>query len=125
MRGSVGVERANDAEIVGVFRRTWEQVADVEAGFAVFGEAKGRLHELTDWSAIRSNRRFASIGRVVVLVESRLGVKRIDLAGTAVHEEEDDMFCLGGEVGRLRRKRVQETGVVRSCFVGKEARSRQ
>ena len=49
-------------------------------------EFKGRLHQPSDRSSIRSDLRIARIGLAVPLRQGGFGVKGIDLAGAAVHE---------------------------------------
>ena len=46
------------------------------------------------------------IGLAVILRQSRLGIECIDLRGAAGHEEKDDSFGRGGEVGTFGRQRV-------------------
>ncbi len=45
-------------------------------------------------------------GLAMPLLEFRLGIEEIDLAGSALHEHEDDILCLGREVRLTRRERV-------------------
>ena len=43
----------------------------------------------------------------VPLLQLRLGIEEIDLAGTALHEHEDDVLGLGREVRLAWRERIQ------------------
>ena len=68
----------------------------------------GRLHQVAD-RAGRWSRPASCPCRAVpsYFVERRLGVERIDLAGRAVHEQEDGVLGLGREVRRLGREQVR------------------
>lgn len=98
MSGSVGVQRADDTEIVGEARQVRKQAADLKPALPVAAKRERRLHQMADGPAIGADRRVATIRHVVEPRQRRLGIKRIDLAGPAVHEQEDGMLGLHREV---------------------------
>lgn len=107
VRRSVAEHRADHTDVVGEFRGAREEAADLESALAVFLERKRRLHEVADGPAIRADLGFAAIGLAVEFRQRGLGVKGVHLAGAAVHEEEDAVLGLGGEVRLFRGERTQ------------------
>jgi hypothetical protein len=93
----VGVHRADDAEVVGVFGGMAEKFADFEAGLAVAVKGEGRSQsgaggafgfESFEWD------RFA-----VLQLEGWFGVEGVHLGWATVHEEVNDPFGPGSEMG--------------------------
>ena len=108
VHGAVGVEAADEADVVHALRDVREQRRDVAPALAVFLELPGTpqqrriaLRELADDRAVALGQRLA-----VELLERRLRVERVDLARPADHEQEDDRLRLRREVRRLRRERI-------------------
>src|SRR5262249_39316218 len=101
----VRVHRANDAQIIGESRRVRKQAADFQAALAVFCKRKWRPHEMPNRPAIGADNWnvLALIGLAMMLGESRLGIKCIDMARSAVHEQKDSMLRLGRKLRLLRR----------------------
>ena len=96
------LHRANDGHVVDVACRLLEQVTHGNATFTILPETKGAFHR-------RAGATFSSQAEVsnvlsVPLVECWFGVKRVDLARAAVHEQVNDMLGTGREMRRLGLK---------------------
>jgi hypothetical protein len=109
---ALGVEVADEADVVNALRDIWEQRRDFAATLAVLLEcpraAKDRivaLGELADDLAEAFRQALA-----VHLVERRLRIECVDLARAADHEKEDDGLRFRGEVRRFRRERIHACG---------------
>lgn len=106
------MHRADERDIIHAFRRMGQQVGDFHAAPAVFLEApfgtqKLRIigHELI--------LRFAEFLRpllTVELIQQRFGIKRLDMAGAARHEQEDYGLRFGRMMRRLGGKRIVASG---------------
>ena len=107
----VMVTRADDRQIVGTFLESRIRIRDRDPRLAAFSEVLGRPHHRgvhlreLQLQAI-GDRRGQRLS--VALAEQRLGVERIDMARTALHEQEDDMLRARRKLGRLRREWVRE-----------------
>ena len=78
----IGVQRADDAQIVGARGHVRKQVAHHDAAVAVRLKLERRRHE--------SELGVATVGFfALVLGEGRLGIERIDVRRAAVHEQEN------------------------------------
>ena len=63
-----------------------------------------RLHQMADGPAVGADRfRIALVGCAVKAGQRRLGIEGIDLAGRAVHEQEDDCLALAAKCGCVAR----------------------
>ncbi len=94
--GEFGHHAANDAKLVGVVGQVWEQVADRQAGLAAGLELPRGGEDLADIVELGGLdlEQFGGVA-AVVFVEVGLGVEGINLAGAAIHVEEDDGAGLG------------------------------
>jgi hypothetical protein len=88
-----------------------EEVGDFESGPPVPAEREGRGHEpavagphelQVEAVGVEAGRQ----GLSVETAEDGLGIKGLEVAGPAGHEEEDDAACGAGEVRRPGRQRV-------------------
>src|SRR5467141_2643575 len=101
---AVRVHGADYTEIVGAFAEVRENLADLRAALAELLELEWGLEQVAGL-ALRSQ-----IGRrhrlAVILGEHRLGIEGVDLAGTAVEEQENHTLSLRGEMRRLHFERT-------------------
>ena len=90
MIGNVGAHRIDHANVVNVFGRLFEQFADIDSRLAVLFKRKRRLHHVAGgpFSAQRSRRRSLA----VKIWQVGFVIKRVDLAGAAVHKQMDNVF---------------------------------
>ena len=58
----------------------------------------------------------------MVLVQHRLGVEGVHLRHAAVHDQKNDMFGFGLEVGRFRRERVRRRRSAQNRALGQKRR---
>ena len=98
MDGALGVEAAHEADVIDALRDVGEKGRYVAAALAVLAELPGApqqgrvaLGELADDCAVAFRQRLS-----VKLVEGRLGIESVDLAGAADHEQEDDRLRFAG-----------------------------
>jgi len=103
--GNIGVHRADHADVIDVLRGLVKEFTDLQTRFTVGLEFERRIHDV----AGRPFRPqvFHRRGITVEFLERRLGIKRIDVARSTIHEQMDDMFGTRWEVqGNLARNRV-------------------
>ena len=103
--GDIRLHRADDAHVVDVLGDVGEEVGNGDARLTVAAEGKGGFE----------GRSGATLGLVadgdllaVPLVEGRLGVKGVDVGGTAVGKDVDDAFGTAGELGVPGREGLGE-----------------
>ncbi len=109
----VGVHRAHQAQIVRAGADVRDVVGKLDAALAVRLErARAGQHR-----GVRLGEGQAQVlghlGRqrlAAPLLQVRLGVEEIDLAGAAFHEHEDHVLGLGGKVRLLGRQRIHVDG---------------
>src|ERR1700733_6520721 len=87
----VGVQSANEAELIDLLRHVRIELGDPRAGLPVLGEAKFRAGEGAA----------AGADLAVISLQLRLVFPRIDLRRGPLHEEEDDPLGLHAELWRL------------------------
>src|SRR5579872_6115893 len=110
VRVAIGIAGADERQLVGVLPEVREVVADHQAALA----AGPKLAPLRRQEALFST---AGVGELEarrkllprILRQRRLVVEGIDMAGRAVHHQEDHTLDAGREVGRLRGKGRQWT----------------
>ena len=97
MGGDVGPHRADHGKVVGVGCGLGEDLADLEAGCAVFFKLKRRTH------------RDASVGQIFVVKtgEDRLGVPGVDVGWSALGKDVDDGFGFAREMRGLGKQRAR------------------
>ena len=97
MLGEVRDHRPDDRQVVDALADLRKQVADRDAALAVMAEFPRAAQHVADVVELRRVR--LDLDRLPVLaVEPRLGVERVDLRRSAVHEQEDDARGLGRKV---------------------------
>ena len=112
----VGVHRPDDTQLVDLLRDVRKQLAHVDARFAVFLELEGGPHQLPLGAAHGVDQLLGGF-LTGVFLERRLGVERVDLGRTAIHEEMDDPFRLRREVrGAGGQRRGGGTGGGGGCL---------
>ena len=104
----VGRHRVQEGDVVDAGGQVREQVADVLAGLAVLLELPLRPDDPALVLLAASAERLDGDRLAVELVELGLVVEGVDLAGTAVHEEEDDALGPGRQHRLLGGQRVGE-----------------
>ena len=116
-----GPHRADDSDIVDHAAQVRPPVTDFDAALPPLGEADlhwvDGLHQLACgggelYDVVLEPVRFENVsvrrvgdGLAGVLVQLRLGVEALEVAGAALHEEPDDALGLGGEVRQARGRR--------------------
>ena len=105
----LGHAAAVDAQLVGDAGQVFEVLAKFQAALADLAELERALHEVTLAAFHRRSELVLAheLGHVE-LIQFRLGVERVDVAGPAIHHEKDAGFRFGGMIGRLGR---QDAGV--------------
>jgi hypothetical protein len=101
MVGHFGVHGADDRHVVDVLGGVLKDLADLDAAFAVLLELVGAGEGGAGLALRRQvgHRQFlAGVG-----LQRRLRVERVDVRGTAIHEEMDDVLRFAWEMRRLRR----------------------
>ncbi len=72
-------------------------------------ERKDALAQMTDRATVGTDGMRSGIGLAMQPIQFRLRVERVDLAGAAIHEQEDDMLGprreMGGSSSRLGGER--------------------
>ena len=66
-----------------------EKAADLQPALPIAPKCERRLHQVADGPAVGADGGVALVRGAVQPRERRLGIERIDLAGGAVHEQED------------------------------------
>ena len=89
--GDVGVDRSDEADVVGHLANVWKQLADVHPRLAVFLERKRRPHQGSGLALGRD--RAARERLAVILVEHRLRIEAVNLGQSAVHEQKNHPLC--------------------------------
>src|SRR5262249_37142114 len=83
-----------------------ENIADLNSVLPVFLEGERRLHQIS--SGELGPRSLIGKGLAVILIEQRFVIKRVDLAKPALQEDDDDVFCLGGEMRSFGRPGIAQ-----------------
>ena len=103
MHGALGIERADEAEIVNALGDVWKQSRDIASALAILIEFPRTLQkrrialgELADDGAVARGKKLA-----IVFVERGLGIESVEVAGRADHEQEDHRLGARLEVRRL------------------------
>ena len=102
---SIAVAGTDDGDGVGVLGDVGEEGGDFGAGLAVAlegprGAAHDRFGEI-DPAGFEAFDEGGGDGLAAAFGELGLGVPGVDVADAAVHEQINDRFNFGGEVGRL------------------------
>src|SRR5437879_3544529 len=84
----------------------WEKAADGKTASSIVAELERRLHQIADRPVVRADYQQSFVRRPVVLRQRRLGIKGVDVARRAVHEQKNGMLGLGWKVRRFGRKRI-------------------
>ena len=100
-----------ERNIINVFGDVGQQCADGLTALAVLVEFPAWFDDSPARFVPASTERFHVNGLAVHADHFRLLVKRVDVAGTAIHKQEDDRLRFGGKVRRLWRQRVLELDV--------------
>jgi len=108
----VGMHRLQERHIVDNLREVRQMVGHPGAGFAMLFEGGLRTEQLG--YATNEGEAFAfqkGWGRLlpVELLKQRLVIEQFVLTWSPCHVQEDDMFGLGGKVGRFWHQRVVRT----------------
>ena len=114
----VGVHGADQGEVVGAGRQVRQEVGQLHAALSVLRELAWAAHEprrllLQEGEADVLGHRLGQL-LAVQLVELRLGIEQVDLAGRAFEIDADTRFGLRREVRCLRGERI-------GCLGGEQA----
>src|SRR5260370_33939815 len=99
MLDDIGMQAANDAEIVGHRAEARKQLADEEPRFAMLAELKRRAQQRLLACPAQIDG-----GHDLAMVAFKLGlvIERIDMRDAAGAEDEDQILGLGGDMTPLR-----------------------
>ncbi len=103
----VAVARPDHRDVVDAARDVREEVGDLDAALAVLLERPARAQQL----GVALDQLVLGLAELLgpplpfELVQERLGIERLQVAGPAGHEQEDDRARLGREMGRLGSER--------------------
>ncbi len=107
----LGVAGVNEGHVIHVRGDVGEDLGGVGAGLAELLKFEGGLHERADLIGEEAGFLIeASELLTIVFFEGGLVVPGIDLGLAAVHEEPDDGFGFGGEVGGLGGEGIKDLG---------------
>jgi hypothetical protein len=104
MIGHLGLYRPDHANVVDAFADLGKNVADFDSALPVLLKSERGAHQVPGLGF--GHERSAGHRLAIVLGQHRLGIERIHLGDSAVHEQEDHVFCLGGEVSRTNVERA-------------------
>ena len=117
--GGAGVD---DGEVIGVLAYVFEPIGDPEPALAALFPGAFALEEGRLGFAHGGDGRFEACGELFTgeFVQERFAVERIEVAWTALHEEENDVFRLGRAVwescgGGGEGRWFGESGIAREC----------
>ena len=102
----VGRHRMEEGNIVDMLGEMREEGRDLLPTRPVGGELPFRPHDPSLALRAAAPLRLHLDRLAIEIVELRLVVEGVDMAGAAVHEEEDHALRFGGEVGDLGRERI-------------------
>ena len=100
---------ANDRELIGMFCNVGKKAGNLQARLPMFLERKPWCHDLTVSRVdLRQVIGLKSFGQELAVVPGHLWfwIKSFQMAGPALHEQENYMLCPGGKSGYLWRKRI-------------------
>ncbi len=105
MVGILADRAAIEADVVHAAGQLLEVLADLHSRLSGLAELERALHEVTRAAFHRRGELVLAheLGHVE-LIQFRLGVERVDVAGPAIHHEKDAGFRFGGMIGRLGRQ---------------------
>jgi len=83
------------SHVINAFTETWKQVGDHFSALTTGFEVPFRTHDPATSTLALSTKGWNINGLSIETVQLGFVVKRVDLAGTAVHEEENDTPSLG------------------------------
>src|SRR5262245_9374207 len=102
------MKKRHSVDVPGHVRK---QLGSPGAALAVTLKAEGRLHQRPDLLGEETGVLVEAFQLLTIAAgELRLVVPRIDVAGTAVHEQPDNRLRLRDEVRRFRGERVGRSG---------------
>ena len=122
------MHRMEKSHVINTFTETWKQVGDHFSALTTGFEAPLRTHDPATSTLALSTESWNVNGLAIEAVQLGFVVKRVDLAGTAVHEEENDapsLGCMGEEwalqIGReIWGKTMGRLGLARDPRVPEE-----
>ena len=113
----VRVHGTDEADVVGYGPEVGKIIADLDSGLAVFAKLaaarENRGGGLDESQLQVFGERFGK-RLAIPFRQLRLGIEEIKLAGTALHEHENDVLRFGGEGWLLRGKGITRRGGERS-----------
>ena len=118
----VGFAGGDDADVVDDGGGVGKEIADPGAGLAILFEGAAGSEEVAAMAAVHEGEALAGgvafgDGFAVEFGELGFVFEEIELGGATSHEEEDDVFGLGGEVGLFGLQGVAHFGCGR-CHEG-------
>ena len=107
VKGHVRVHGLDHADVVDAASQMREDLTDRDPTLPSPLELEGRAHQMS--GSAFGFQIAGRIGLAVILLQHRLVVERVDMGGSAVQEEKDDLFGLAREVGRPGSQHRQRT----------------
>ncbi len=102
---SLSMHGVNHAHIVNMLSHVGKKIRHPTPRFAILLEGPWRFHHAMRGGPLSSLGQYAIIGKLqhlaITLGQERLVIKRIDVAHSTLHEQKDDPFGLGSEMGHL------------------------
>src|SRR5436305_491913 len=106
MNRGIRGHRMNKRDIIDTTRKMREQVTDPLAAFTVLMEIPARFDNAPLILMAAASEGFDIDRLVVATFHGRLVVERINVAGPAIHEQEDDVLGFRSKMRCLLRKRI-------------------
>ncbi len=100
------VQRSDDAHLICMLGKLWILIRNFDARFAALGKGKRTLHGIR--LCLAHKRVFFAEDRdllAVPFVEFGFGIEQVNMAGTTVHEQENDLLRTGRKMSGARTKR--------------------
>src|SRR5262245_23588938 len=109
----LAIHGSDDDDVIDTFGEMREKLGNLDPRLSMLGELEWRgqeaAHLICKFNLVDDVPRG---GRTRKLAQHRLGIKQVDLAGAAVHEEMDDRFGFGLKVRRLRHQIIRSVTLV-------------
>ena len=116
----VGRHRVDEGDVIDVLRRMRKKIAHPLATLAVLLELPLRSDDTSLVFLTTAALRLHLDRLTVERIERRLVVERVDVAGAAIHEEEDHALGLRREMRGLGGERIHERSAAGSPYLPRE-----
>src|SRR4029078_6728954 len=110
MIGGVGVHRANDAQLIDIAGELRKELAHLGAALSMMGEFERRLHQIAFRLSLALGSERLGQRLAVELFQARLGVEGVNVRGTAVHEQKNQLLRAGRKMRWLYGEGIDRAG---------------